>query len=107
MAKGNSDASAVKMIPADCVSVLLMAIGSTSISKAQYDMMSALDGTRTASSFDHQFRSIIQKAKDLKVRVDNGEKFVPVMSAKKRGMHLFVVTTSDVADVVSRRCRYE
>jgi hypothetical protein len=76
-----------KMVPADCVSVLLMAIGSTSISKAQYDMMSALDGTRTASSFEHQFRSIIQKAKELKQRADNGETFAAVAPSKKRGMY--------------------
>jgi hypothetical protein len=82
--------STQKMVPADCVSVLLMALGSTTISKSQYDMMSALDGTRTASSFEHQFRSITAKAKDLKARVDNGEKFEPVRPANKRGAFPFV-----------------
>ncbi|KAF1959202.1 hypothetical protein CC80DRAFT_545579 [Byssothecium circinans] len=86
MAKNTDNATVgAKVVPADCVSVLLMAIGSTSISKAQYDMMSALDGTRTASSFEHQFRSITAKAKDLKTRVDSGETFVPVAPSKKRG----------------------
>lgn len=74
-----------KMVPADCVSVLLMAIGNTSISKAQYEMMSALDGNRTASSFEHQFRSITSKAKELKKRVEDGEDFVPVPPTNKRG----------------------
>ncbi|KAF2733245.1 hypothetical protein EJ04DRAFT_513338 [Polyplosphaeria fusca] len=86
MAKG-ADPPTGKMVPADCVSVLLMAIGNTSISKAQFDMMSALDGTRTASSFEHQFRSITQKAKDLKARVDQGEEFKPVAPSKKRGKY--------------------
>jgi hypothetical protein len=74
-----------KMISANCVSVLLMALGSTTISKSQLDMMSALDGTRTASSFQHQFRSIVAKAKELKKRVEDGEKFVPISPAIKRG----------------------
>lgn len=74
-----------KMIAADVVSVLLMAMDKTTISKQQYEMMSALDGTRTASGFEHQFRSITAKAKELKTRVENGEKFEPVQPAKKRG----------------------
>jgi hypothetical protein len=78
MARTTTDTSAGKSITADCVSVLLMALGNTSISKAQYDMMSAIDGNRTSSSFEHQFRSITQKAKELKARVEGGEKFVAV-----------------------------
>jgi hypothetical protein len=74
-----------KVVPADCVSVLLMAIGSTTISKAQYEMMSALDGTRTASSFEHQFRTITAKAKELKARAEQGEAFQPVAPSNKRG----------------------
>ncbi|KAF2626831.1 hypothetical protein BU25DRAFT_342913 [Macroventuria anomochaeta] len=73
------------MIPADCVSILLMALGCTSIFKEQLNMMSALDGTRTASSFKHQFRSIFAKAKELKKRVDEGENFTPVQPGQKRG----------------------
>lgn len=75
-----------KMIPADCVSVLLMALGCTSITREQLNIMSALDGTRTASSFEHQFRSISAKAKELKQRVDKGEKFAPVSPTQKRGV---------------------
>ncbi|KAL1609023.1 hypothetical protein SLS59_001386 [Nothophoma quercina] len=81
----DSPAGGQKMIPADCVSVLLMALGCTSISREQLNMMSALDGTRTASSFEHQFRSISAKAKELKKRVDDGEKFSPVQPGQKRG----------------------
>jgi hypothetical protein len=86
MGKAAADIGATgqKMIPADCVSVLLMALGNTSITKAQYDMMSALDGSRTTSSFEHQFRSITAKAKELKTRAENGEQFVAVQPAKKR-----------------------
>lgn len=74
-----------KMISVDCVAVLLMALGRTSISKELLNMMSALDGTRTASSFEHQFRPIIARSKELKKRVDDGEKFAPVV-AQKRGV---------------------
>jgi hypothetical protein len=88
MAKAPTNNGAQKMVPADCVSVLLMALGTTSISKAQYEMMSALDGTRTASSFEHQFRTITARAKELKARADQGEKFEPVAPASKRGMCL-------------------
>lgn len=71
---------------ADCVSVLLMALDKTTISKAQYELMSALDRNRTASSFEHQFHSITAKAKDLKSRIDSGEKFDAVPPASKRGV---------------------
>lgn len=74
-----------KVVPADCVSVLLMALGSTTITKAQYEMMSALDGTRTASSFEHQFRTITAKAKELKARAEKGETFQAVTPVNKRG----------------------
>lgn len=72
------------MVPADCVSVLLMALGNTTISRQQLDMMSALDGTRTASSFEHQFRSIVAKAKELKTQVGGGEVFKPVPPGSQR-----------------------
>jgi len=78
-------AAAAKTVPADCMSVVLTATGNTSITKAQYEMMSALDGTRTASSYQHQFRTILAFAKELKKRVDDGEVFEPVEPAVKRG----------------------
>ena len=86
MAKATeSGTGAQKMVPADCISVLLMATGNTTITKAQYEMMSALDGTRTASSFEHQFRTITARAKELKRRADDGEVFEPVAPGPKRG----------------------
>ncbi|KAJ4296195.1 hypothetical protein N0V90_006239 [Kalmusia sp. IMI 367209] len=81
-----SDIVTGKTFSEDTVAVLLMALGNTSISSAQYDMMSSLDGTKTASSFQHQFRSVLKKAKEFKARVDDGEKFEPVQPNKKRGM---------------------
>lgn len=87
MGKANdSPAGGQKMIAADCVSVLLMALGCTGITRTQLEMMSAMDGTRTANSFEHQFRSIMSKARDLKKRVEDGEKFEPVEPGFKRGV---------------------
>lgn len=82
----DSPAGGQKMISADCVSVLLMALGCTGITKTQLEMMSAMDGTRTANSFEHQFRSIMAKARELKKRVEDGEKFEPVQPGSKRGV---------------------
>jgi hypothetical protein len=81
MAKATAD-SGQKTISADCVAVLLMS--HPSVAKDTYAMMSAVDGTRTASSFEHQFRAIIARAKELKKRVDDGETFSAV-TAHKRG----------------------
>jgi hypothetical protein len=91
MTKANADGGAAggKTFSENTVAIILMALGTTSISMAQYDMMSALDGQKTASSFQHQFRSVLQKAKDLKERVDNGETFASVTpTPKKRGRFL-------------------
>ena len=72
------------------------------IGGAQYDMMSALDGERTASAFQHEFRAVLKRAKELKdsmdkdgvpapvtpkaTRVDGGAgKKTPKTSGKKRG----------------------
>jgi len=89
MAKANGDnaASTGKTFSEDTVAIILMALGTTSISMMQYDMMSALDGQRTASSFQHQFRSVLKKARELKQRVDDGERFVAIQSTNKRGEH--------------------
>ncbi|PSK55730.1 hypothetical protein B9Z65_4608 [Elsinoe australis] len=35
------------------------------IGKQTYDMMSALDGKRTANGFQHQFRAVLKRAKEL------------------------------------------
>jgi hypothetical protein len=85
MANAN-EAQAGKMYSEDTIAVLLAANGVSSISMKQYDMMSALDGSKTAASFQHQFRPILRKAKELKAKMDSGESFVPVTpSSKKRG----------------------
>ncbi|KAG9201601.1 hypothetical protein G6514_005608 [Epicoccum nigrum] len=81
MVKATTD-SGQKMILADCVAVLLMSY--PSVAKDTYDMMSAVDSTRTASSFEHQFRSVVARARELKKRVEDGETFSPV-TAPKRG----------------------
>ncbi|KAL5116261.1 hypothetical protein ACEQ8H_005819 [Pleosporales sp. CAS-2024a] len=74
-----------KMYSADVVAAVLMASGTTSLSMKQYEMMSALDGTRTANSFQHAFRAVLAKSKELKARVDGGEVFHPVQPISKRG----------------------
>ncbi|KAF2277537.1 uncharacterized protein EI97DRAFT_296884 [Westerdykella ornata] len=79
-----ADNGGSKMLSTEVVAILLAANGISSISMNQYDAMSALDGTRTASSFQHQFRAILRRAKELKARLDGGEKFVPVTPSKKR-----------------------
>lgn len=53
-----------------------------------YELMSALDGNKTASAFQHDFRSVLQKAKDLRARIDGGEEFVPVKAGTKRSKYL-------------------
>ncbi|CBX95720.1 predicted protein [Plenodomus lingam JN3] len=75
--------SASKDVLEDCIAVLMATGGSTSITGAQYDMMSSINGERTASSFQHQFRHIIAKSKELKQRLENGEEFPPVPPPKK------------------------
>ncbi|KAF2498427.1 hypothetical protein BU16DRAFT_579552 [Lophium mytilinum] len=86
MAKADdSGAKGQKTYTLDTVAVLLMAANVVSISRTQYEMMSSLDGTRTADSFQHQLREVLKKAKELKARVDDGEKFAPVAPAKNRG----------------------
>ncbi|KAL5423171.1 hypothetical protein PMIN04_004140 [Paraphaeosphaeria minitans] len=94
-----------KMVSEDTVAVLLMAMGSTSITMAQYGIMSSLDGTRTASSFQHSFRSIIKKAKELQARVEAGETFEAVAPAKKRGTYLNLPSRHRRASAdLGRRC---
>lgn len=57
-----------KSISTEAVAVLCAAVlanGGT-IGGTQYKMMSAVDGKRTASSFEHQFRAIIKRAREIK-----------------------------------------
>jgi hypothetical protein len=83
-ANDNNDPS--KMYSTDVVAAVLAASGTTSLTMKQYEMMSALDGTRTASSFQHAFRAVLAKSKELKARVEGGEVFEPVAPTLKRGM---------------------
>ena len=85
MAKDIADSGLAKMFSEDTIAVLLAANGLTSVSNKAYEMMSSLDGTRTASGFQHQFRSILKKARELKARMDDGASFAPVTPAKKKG----------------------
>lgn len=71
------------MYSADVVAAVLCSTGTTSLSNKNYEMMSALDGKRTASAFQHDFRSVLAKAKELKARLDEGEGFEPVAPASK------------------------
>ncbi|KAF2133004.1 hypothetical protein P153DRAFT_283831 [Dothidotthia symphoricarpi CBS 119687] len=88
MAKSTVDvkgaAKAGKMFSADVVAAILCSAGTTSLSLKQYELMSSLDGTKTASGFQHDFRSVLARAKELRTRIDNGEIFEPVQPAKKR-----------------------
>ena len=76
---------AVKTYSADVVAALLVATGTTTLSMKNYELMSAMDGNKTASAFQHDFRAVLSKAKDLKTRMDNGEAFEPVQPTAKRG----------------------
>jgi hypothetical protein len=93
-----------KMFSADVVAAVLLASGTTSLTMKQYEMMSALDGTRTASSFEHAFRTVLAKSKDLKARVEAGEAFKPVQPAIKRGMSTSLSNTVNSAKRWYHRC---
>lgn len=74
------------MLLADCLSAFMALNGITSLTKAHLELMSHLDGTRTTDGYQHLLRSVVAKAKELKQRIDEGEKFEPVPpGAKKSG----------------------
>lgn len=74
-----------KMYSVDVVAAVLTATGTTSLSMKHYEISSSLDGTKTASAFQHDFRSVLAKAKELKARIDNGDVFESVAPSTKRG----------------------
>ena len=74
-----------KMFSADVVAAVLCCTGTTSLSMKSYEMMSSLDGTKSAYGFQHDFRYVIVKAKELKARVESGEEFQAVPSSAKHG----------------------
>lgn len=84
MAKGKGDGPTGKVFSADAVAALLTSLSVSSLSMKQYELMSAMDGAKTASAFQHDFRSVLQKAKELKAQIDGGEKFEAVKAGTKR-----------------------
>ncbi|KAJ4372113.1 hypothetical protein N0V83_003886 [Neocucurbitaria cava] len=86
MAKATADTGkGVKMFSADIIAALLASTDRVRISKETYELMSAVDGTKTVDSLQHNFREVLAQAKDLKKRMVEGEVFVPVQP-KKKGM---------------------
>ncbi|CAO2656625.1 Nn.00g054280.m01.CDS01 [Neocucurbitaria sp. VM-36] len=84
MAKATADTTkGVRMFGADIVAAILALSGTTSLSKETYELMSSVDGTKTADSFQHSFREVMAKAKDLRKRMADGETFTPVQPKKK------------------------
>lgn len=79
-----------KMMPADCFSAFMALSGLTSVTKAQLELMSHLDGVRTVDSYQHLFRSVVTKAKELRKRIDDGEAFEPVPSGSKKSRGMVV-----------------
>ncbi|GAM90937.1 hypothetical protein ANO11243_089840 [Dothideomycetidae sp. 11243] len=69
----------------ETVAVLCSALLSSNmtISSKQYELMSALDGTRTACAYQHQFRSVLKRAKELKAETEGGKKITPVEGKPK------------------------
>lgn len=54
-----------------------------SVGMAQYERMSSLDGKRTASSFDHQFRKVKNRAKEINAKYEGGDAPSPVTPSGK------------------------
>jgi hypothetical protein len=90
MPAGNKSYSAQKAtFSAETVAVALLAKsggGPVTISDKQYEMMSALDGTRSKHSFQHQFRPVMKLVKELQKRREEGDKFESVVKGRKRGI---------------------
>lgn len=57
----------------EVVAVLLTKVRETGIGMSSlYERMAAVDGQRTASSFEHQFRAVMKRAEELR-RLNGGE----------------------------------
>ena len=87
MPRGKAEAPTGKVFSADAVGALLASLSVSSISMKQYELMSAMDGVKTASAFQHDFRPVLQKAKELKTRIEGGEEFEAVKAGTKRGTY--------------------
>ncbi|KAF2836408.1 hypothetical protein M501DRAFT_939413 [Patellaria atrata CBS 101060] len=68
----------------DVVAALYMVAKEGSGLKGLYETLSAVDGTRTASSFEHQFRPIIKRANELAKEKAEGKVFEGVKPPNKR-----------------------
>jgi len=76
-----------------CVLAVMEANGATLGNKA-YELMSKLDGERSASAFQHQFRAVKNRGKELVASLQDGAtpaktpksaKKAPTSTGKKRG----------------------
>lgn len=82
-----------------CVLAVMDAKGATLGNKA-YELMAKLDGNRSASAFQHQFRAVKNRGKDLaaelegetsKATTPKSAKKAPASSGKKRGSRFLVL----------------
>lgn len=70
---------------AETVAVLCCAIlDSNKTLGSYYQLMSAIDGTRTASSYEHKFRPVLKRAREIKAEKDKGAKLQPVPPQPKK-----------------------
>ena len=69
----------------DIVAALLLILRErgVTISRTHYELMSALDGNRTADAFQHQFRAVLARAKALHGQRENGVAFEAVKPMPK------------------------
>ena len=81
-------AEANKTFSAEVLALILAASGTT-IGGKDYHIMAKLDETKTASGWEHTFRPIKARAKELKAKIDAGEfgdvAGTPKKSPAKRG----------------------
>jgi len=55
------------------------------IGTAYYDLMSACDGKRTACSFQHEFRAVLKRAREIKDKMGEAGALKPVAPMPKGG----------------------
>ena len=69
----------------DIVAALLLILRErgVTISRTHYELMSALDGHRTADAFQHQFRAVLARAKALHAQREDGVAFEAVKPMPK------------------------
>ena len=58
----------------------------TGLGEKHYAMMSAIDGKRTKSAFEHQFRKVKARAKELQDQAKKGESVRTPVKGKLRGV---------------------